>query len=224
MFLSLLGNMCLIMALFELSHRMLDQRDAMVRKAQGMMITVGLGHRNHEAQTMATKKAAEILKRLDPALAQVAERAILRKEQQVQKEALVRSGGSSGLCPKALASVRLLEWNMLWLSLYALTFGLFYSLIEGWTFIDGIYFAIISATGVGYGDLSPQTPGGRALCIFTLPVAAVFLNFQVGDIANRVCGDPTSKGMRNLINADLSIENLLAMDEDGDGEVCYLLF
>lgn len=42
----------------------------------------------------------------------------------------------------------------------------FYSLVEGWTLIDAFYFSVITLTTVGYGDLSPTTPGSKLFTPF----------------------------------------------------------
>ncbi|MEP2703387.1 MAG: potassium channel family protein [Roseibium sp.] len=41
---------------------------------------------------------------------------------------------------------------------------LFYSSVEGWSFVDAFYFSVITLSTVGYGDLAPQTDLGK---IFT---------------------------------------------------------
>ncbi|MEP1930660.1 MAG: potassium channel family protein [Roseibium sp.] len=41
---------------------------------------------------------------------------------------------------------------------------LFYTSVEGWSFVDAFYFTVITLSTVGYGDLAPQTDIGK---IFT---------------------------------------------------------
>ena len=46
-----------------------------------------------------------------------------------------------------------------------LTGTLFYWRFEDWTFVEALYFSIVTLTTVGYGDFSPTTPGTQ---IFTI--------------------------------------------------------
>lgn len=41
-----------------------------------------------------------------------------------------------------------------------------YHYLEEWSWIDSIYFSIITLTTVGYGDFSPQTDEGKVFTIF----------------------------------------------------------
>ncbi|KAB2816657.1 MAG: two pore domain potassium channel family protein [Bacteroidetes bacterium] len=40
-----------------------------------------------------------------------------------------------------------------------------YHFVEGWRWLDSLYFSVITLTTIGYGDFSPQTDAGK---IFTL--------------------------------------------------------
>ncbi len=42
-----------------------------------------------------------------------------------------------------------------------LTGAWFYHSQEGWSWLDSLYFTIITLTTVGYGDFSPQTDAGK---------------------------------------------------------------
>lgn len=110
---------------------------------------------------------------------------------------------------------------VLHMAAYILAFGILFAHLEDWTSIDGVYFAVISGTSIGYGDVSPVTITGRLLAIFYMPFAVVFVSTQLSEVPEKLFGssDGNDKKLEKLMNADLSLEGLLVMDKDGDGTV-----
>lgn len=57
--------------------------------------------------------------------------------------------------------------DLLGTTLFILFLGtLVYHNLEGWGYIDSLYFSIITLTTIGYGDFSPQTTEGKLFTIF----------------------------------------------------------
>jgi hypothetical protein len=59
------------------------------------------------------------------------------------------------------------EFRALFVSLISLllTGTIFYSTVEGWTWLDALYFSVMTLSTVGYGDLHPTVPVSK---IFTI--------------------------------------------------------
>ena len=61
--------------------------------------------------------------------------------------------------------------NLLILVLVIFFFGIvggtfIYQNVEGWSFLDALYFVIVTVTTIGYGDISPHTPAGKIFTMF----------------------------------------------------------
>ncbi|MFW7381080.1 MAG: potassium channel family protein [Oligoflexus sp.] len=53
----------------------------------------------------------------------------------------------------------------------------FYQSIEGWSYLDSLYFCVISLATVGYGDFSPKTGLGK---VFTMIFIMIGMGLFVG--------------------------------------------
>lgn len=54
-----------------------------------------------------------------------------------------------------------------------------YHYLEGWSWIDALYFSIITLTTIGYGDFSPQSTAGK---LFTIAYIVVGIGMILGFI------------------------------------------
>jgi voltage-gated potassium channel len=67
--------------------------------------------------------------------------------------------------------------RLLFVGWAALLFGaaVFYSVFEDASLLDGIYWSVVTATTLGYGDLSPHTVEGKVLTSVLISVTVFFL-------------------------------------------------
>jgi len=56
--------------------------------------------------------------------------------------------------------------NLLYTSMVILLIGtLTYHFVEGWSFLDALYFSVVTLTTIGYGDFAPKTDFGKLFTI-----------------------------------------------------------
>jgi hypothetical protein len=69
-----------------------------------------------------------------------------------------------------------------WFAIVLAAGTIFYSLTEGWSILDSLYFCVVTLATVGYGDLTPTTTLGKvfAICyiLFGLSMLASFVNLM----------------------------------------------
>jgi len=79
--------------------------------------------------------------------------------------------------------------------LSVMTMGAFvFSYLEGWTLVDSFYFVTMTATTVGYGDLTPSTPISKIVTMlyavsivpFVLYTFTVVAKFQIDKVYTRI--------------------------------------
>ncbi len=58
-----------------------------------------------------------------------------------------------------------------------------FMLLEGWRYIDALYFAVVTMATVGYGDFAPTTAAGKVFTIGYLFIGIGMFVLTVGAIA-----------------------------------------
>lgn len=53
-----------------------------------------------------------------------------------------------------------------------------YHYLENWSWVDSIYFSVVTLTTVGFGDFAPKTDGGKIFTIFYIIIGiGIILSF-----------------------------------------------
>jgi len=90
---------------------------------------------------------------------------------------------------------------------------------EGWSIITSIYYAMATASTVGYGDMSPTFQHTRLLSLLFIPLAVISL----GEILSRIAGyfirRDTIKAEKEFMSRRMTLEDLYEMDTNNSGEV-----
>lgn len=76
--------------------------------------------------------------------------------------------------------------------------------------MDGVYWAVITSTTIGYGDVSPKTKTGRVISLFVLPMMVLSLSNAISAISGHVM----SSRQRKQEVLKITIEDLLSYDDD----------
>jgi voltage-gated potassium channel Kch len=53
-----------------------------------------------------------------------------------------------------------------------------YHYLENWSWVDAIYFSVVTLTTIGFGDFAPKTDGGKIFTIFYIIIGiGIILSF-----------------------------------------------
>ena len=73
----------------------------------------------------------------------------------------------------------------------------FYTVVEGWSPLDSLYFAVIAAATVGFGDFAPQTDLGKGFTIIYVLVGVGLLVL----VLSRVASGMVDRRLERMANA-----------------------
>src|SRR5271166_5383321 len=82
---------------------------------------------------------------------------------------------------------------------------------------DGVYWAVVTMTTVGYGDKTPKTTVGRMIAILWMLVSVALISILSTSIISKMTADRVASGLR-LTEADLSGKRLAAVAHSSGAE------
>lgn len=100
------------------------------------------------------------------------------------------------------------EYRMIALALVLLLAGgtSFYHQIEGWRWLDSIYFCVVALLTVGFGDFTPKTDAGKIFTIFYLimgvGVIGAFVNLLIKKRMERLAARSKKQGEQEAERQD----------------------
>ena len=90
---------------------------------------------------------------------------------------------------------------------------------EGWSPLDSLYWAIVTGSSVGYGDLVPIHPAARVFTNVYLLVGVGAFAASIGRYAAAMAEEEERRQLQAFVARGVSQELIDAIDTDGDGTV-----
>ena len=87
------------------------------------------------------------------------------------------------------------------------------------TFVNAMYFGLVTGTTVGYGDISPSNDEGKIFCIFFLVFAVLTTANALSTMGDALVNTTGSDQVKNILDKKLTAEFLMSLDMDGSGDV-----
>jgi voltage-gated potassium channel Kch len=87
------------------------------------------------------------------------------------------------------------------------------------TFVNAMYFGLVTGTTVGYGDISPSTDSGKIFCIFFLIFAVITTANALSTLGDSLVTTTGNDQVMNILDKKLTAEFLMSLDLDGSGDV-----
>jgi hypothetical protein len=91
--------------------------------------------------------------------------------------------------------------------------------VEGWSIIESIYYAVVSITTIGLGDITPEKEGTRLFAVVFLPLAVCVFGEVIGRVANLYVSRKMKKLERKFLKRSITLLDLEVMDADKNGLV-----
>jgi len=95
---------------------------------------------------------------------------------------------------------------------------------EGWGWWTSVYYAFITTTTVGLGDVAPASQVARLFAVFFIPLSVAILGEILSVIGGFLVTKAAHKAEHEFLSKEVTFENLKAMDNNNDGQVSEVEF
>ena len=96
--------------------------------------------------------------------------------------------------------------------------------LEGWTFLDAVYFSVITGSGVGYGDITPKHPGSKIFVIVYMYVLIVVIILVIGFLASMRRNIAMDRRKVEILNRPVDLAWLSELGSDDGIDKCVFVF
>ena len=86
---------------------------------------------------------------------------------------------------------------------------------EGWSFIDSIYYCVVTTTTIGYGDRVPQHEGMKLFAVLFIPLSVGAMGHFLGTVANFIIEQRRKAYDKQLWKHELTMQDLYCMSDTG---------
>lgn len=69
----------------------------------------------------------------------------------------------------------------------------FYHIVEKWSWVDAIYFSVITISTVGFGDITPHTPAGKLFTVFYILCGLGLFVTVTANVSDRILKAATQR-------------------------------
>ena len=118
----------------------------------------------------------------------------------------------SELVAEASSGLGLCKCFCIFIALLAVGIVAYSFVFEHWTIIDSLYYIVVMLSSIGYGDISPTTPGGKIFTALFALSGTIFLGMVLGVVGSSLMEAQVTNSQR-LAQAESSIA-MLGKDEN----------
>ena len=88
-----------------------------------------------------------------------------------------------------------------------------------WSGWNSVYYALVTAATIGFGDVSPQTPAARLFAVVFLPLSVAAAGELLSSIAMALIQRRQQAAYRQQLQREMTMDHVQIMDANGDGTV-----
>ena len=88
-----------------------------------------------------------------------------------------------------------------------------YPALEGWAYLDSLWFGMVTVTTVGYGDFCPETQGGRLFTAFFVLIGVGMIGVALG-----IVGEYFVEEQKRIAKDLMNKAQAIALNDDSDSD------